>query len=97
MPWAAVREDYLLSNEYRHDEVRQRLAQLRQMVAQNQGIAPDQVDMANMDAFLIQNSSYIDASQDEILKSFGSMNNYLKDGLGLSRREVKQLQEELLR
>jgi protein-tyrosine phosphatase len=97
VPWATVREDYLLSNKYRHDEVQKRLAQLQQMAAEKQGIAPEQVDMDNMEAFLIQDGGYIDASQDEILKTFGSMNDYLDNGLGFSQQEVKQLQDRLLR
>ena len=48
-------------------------------------------------AFLIQDGGYIDASQDEILKTFGSMNDYLDNGLGFSQQEVKQLQDRLLR
>jgi protein tyrosine/serine phosphatase len=93
---ATGREDFLLSNEYRHDEVEKRLAQLQHMAAQKQGVAPGQVDMDNMDAFLIQNGSYIDASQDEVVKAFGSMALYIQDGLGLSRQELRQLQETLL-
>jgi protein-tyrosine phosphatase len=96
VPRATGREDFLLSNEYRHDEVEKRLAQLQHMAAQKQGVAPGQVDMDNMDAFLIQNGSYIDASQDEVVKAFGSMALYIQDGLGLSRQELRQLQETLL-
>ena len=66
------------------------------MAAEKQGIAPDQVDMANMEAFLIQNGSYIDASQDEIVKGFGSLANYIQDGLGFSQQDLIQLQETLL-
>ena len=96
VPWATVREDYLLSNEYRHDEVQKRLAQLQQMAAEKQNIAPNQVNMANTEAFLIQEGSYIDASHDEIITSHGSMADYLARGLGLSLEEIAQLQEALL-
>jgi len=96
VPWETVREDYLLSNQYRHDEVQKRLAQLQQMAAEKQGITPDQVDMANMEAFLIQNGSYIDASQDEIVKGFGSLAIYIQDGLDFSQQDLIQLQETLL-
>jgi protein-tyrosine phosphatase len=37
VPWEPVREGYLLSNRYRHDEVQMRLGQLRQMAANIRG------------------------------------------------------------
>ena len=45
VPWEIVREDYLLSNDFRKEEVEQRLEQLRQLATKNQGIAPEEVDM----------------------------------------------------
>ena len=96
VPWETVRQDYLLSNQYRHDEVQKRLTQLRQMAAEKQGVALEQVDMTNMNAFLIQNGAYIDASRDEINKAFGSMADYFQDGLAVSQQEIVQLQEALL-
>ena len=96
VPWATVREDYLLSNEYRHDEVKMRLVQLQQMAAKKQGIPSEQVDMANMEAFMIQNGRYIDSSYDEMLAAFGSLDDYLHNGLGLSRQAIGQLQDGLL-
>jgi protein-tyrosine phosphatase len=96
VPWETVREDYLLSNRYRHDEVQKRLGQLRQMAAAKQGIPPDQVDMSNMEAFLIQDGSYIDASYGEMVEEYGSVEGYVRDGLGLSGHELEWLRDELL-
>ena len=39
-----VRDDYLLSNKFRQGEVQNRLKQLRQQEADEQGIAPEEVD-----------------------------------------------------
>ena len=97
VPWEAVREDYLLSNKYRHNEVQMRLGQLRQMAAEKRGIAPEQVDMANMEAFLIQQGTYIDASKGEMIDEFGTVNDYITEGLGLSDQNVEHLRNELLR
>jgi protein-tyrosine phosphatase len=96
VPWETVREDYLLSNTYRHDEVRRRLVQLRQLAAEKQGIVPEEVDMGNMEAFLIQDGSYIDASYDEIIKVNGSRSEYISEGLGLTESVLIPLQESLL-
>jgi protein-tyrosine phosphatase len=96
VPWDTVREDYLLSNRYRHSEVQMRLGQLRQMAAEKRGIPPEQVDMANMEAFLIQEGAYIDASLEEMTREHGSVEGYLREGLGLSQQEIGSLRDELL-
>jgi protein tyrosine/serine phosphatase len=52
--------------------------------------------MSNMGAFLIQRGSYRDASYDEMVKTYGSVDDYLSSGLGLSSQEVDRLGDELL-
>ena len=96
VPWDMVREDYLLSNKFRHDEVQTRLAQLRQMAAEKRGIKPDKVDMTNMEAFLVQSGAYIDASKDEMIDEYGSVDDFITEGLGLSDREIHHLRDQLL-
>ncbi len=97
VPWDTVREDYLLSNKYREAEVNKRLAQLRKLVAERQSVPPENVDMTNIEAFYVQQGKYIDATRDEILKQYGSIEGYLIQGLGLSANEINQLRERLLR
>ena len=66
------------------------------MAAEKRGITPEQVDMTNMEALLIQNGSYIDASKDEMMDEYGSIEDYIAEGLGFSNREIQQLRAELL-
>jgi protein-tyrosine phosphatase len=96
VPWETVREDYLLSNVYRAAEVEHRLGQLRQAAATTQGIAPDEVDMAAANAFFVLDGTYIDASLDEAVRGYGSMQAYIRDGLGVSDDEIAQLRTSLL-
>ena len=96
VPWETVREDYLLSNHYRKAEVEMRLEQLRKLAASRQHIPLDQVDMTNFRAFYVLDGSYIDATRDEILKSFGSIDRYLTEGLALSEREIGRIRDRLL-
>ena len=65
--------------------------------ADNQRILPDQVDMTNIEAFYLLEGKYIDATRDEVLKQYGSINDYMKNGLGLSDREVQALAQRLLK
>jgi len=96
VPWETIREDYILSNTYRKEEVDYRLKQLRELAAKNQGINPDEVDMTNTNAFYILETEYIDAALDEAVKNYGSLENYIKEGLGLSKEEIQKLKDELL-
>jgi protein-tyrosine phosphatase len=96
VPWETVREDYLLSNAYRKAEVEKRLSALRLKAAETLYIKPKQVDVTNMNAFYILHASYIDASLDEAVKKYGSMGNYIRDGLGITDKELSDLREHLL-
>jgi protein-tyrosine phosphatase len=96
VPWETIRGDYLLSNVYRKKEVEKRIDDLRDLAAKKQGIPPDQVDMTNIKAFYILEGSYIDASIDEIIKQYGSMEEYLDKGLGLDDGDIQRLKNELL-
>ena len=96
VPWETARKDYLLSNEYRKKEVMKRLKQLRELAAKNQGIPVDSVDMTNINAFYILQPSYIDASLDEAVKQHGSMELYIRDGLGITADEIRSLRNSLL-
>ena len=96
VPWETIREDYLLTNEYRHKDVEATLAKIRQMAAQKTGVPPEEVDMSNVEAFYILQGFYIDGSLDQAVESYGSMDAYIRDGLGLTDEEVKRLKNELL-
>jgi protein-tyrosine phosphatase len=96
VPWETIRNDYLLSNVYRKDEIERRISELRDMASEKQGIPPNEVDMTNINAFYILEASYIDATLDEISRVYGSMENYLHKGLGLTDKEIEKLREALL-
>jgi protein-tyrosine phosphatase len=61
VPWETVREDYLLSNEYRREVIDGQMEKARQRSAERQGIPPDEVDMISIEAFYVLSGSYIDA------------------------------------
>ena len=96
VPWDTIREDYLLSNEMRAEEIEKRTEQLRQAAAQTFGIAPAEVDMTNINAFYILQGHYIDGTLNQINGDYGGIENYLVTGLGLSPQEIEQLKQTLL-
>jgi protein-tyrosine phosphatase len=95
VPWETVRDDYLLSNTFRQEEIDHRLAQLRDRYAENHGILPEEVDTTNMDAFYILQASYIDAALEQAVEDYGSMAAYIRDGLGITDEEVAQLKRSV--
>jgi protein-tyrosine phosphatase len=96
VPWEVVREDYLLSNKFRKSEIEKRRMQLRQLAAKNQDVPLEEVDMSNINAFYVLQGSYIDATRDEILNKYDSIEAYLTKGLGLTKLEIHQLRSRLL-
>jgi protein-tyrosine phosphatase len=96
VPWETVREDYLLSNKYRKAEIEKRLGQLRALAARKQNVPLDKVDMTNINAFYILQGNYIDATRDEILKKYDSIDGYLTKGLELTKQGVQELRDRLL-
>ncbi len=66
------------------------------MAAAAQGVAPEEVDMAGANAFYILDGSYIDASLDEAVARYGSMDDYIRDGLGISDDDIQRLRATLL-
>lgn len=95
--WETIRGDYLLSNDYRKNEIEIRLEQLRYKAADHQGVTPDLVDMTNINAFYILKGSYIDATLNQILNEYGSIEGYLTNGLGLNNSDLDNLKGNLLK
>jgi protein-tyrosine phosphatase len=96
VPWETVREDYLLSNEYRGQEITRELERIRSMVAEEQGVDPAEVDMTNVEAFYILDGSYIDGSLEQAVAEYGSMDGYIREGLGIADEEIESLRDQLL-
>jgi len=96
VPWETVREDYLLSNQTRAEEVARRTEQLRMLAAETFDQDPADVDMTNINAFYILEAEYIDGSLKRIGEGYGGIEGYLKEGLGLTSGEIDKLREIML-
>jgi len=96
VPWETIREDYLLTNEYRADQVRAKLVKIRQQAAKTRGVSEEEVDMTNVEAFYILDGSYIDGTLERAVEEYGSMEAYIRDGLGISNEEILELRNQLL-
>ncbi len=69
---------------------------MRRLVAANQAVDPAEVDMSKVEEIYFLQSSHFDAMMDEVNTQFGSIDTYLRDGLGLSESQLTQLRANLL-
>ncbi|MFJ8435283.1 tyrosine-protein phosphatase [Kitasatospora sp. NPDC094019] len=84
VPRETVEADYLASNTYRAAEIAATLAQLPPAY---QAVYKPLLDVR---------SEYLAAGFDEVRQKFGSFDAYLKSGLGLDRRDLRDLRSQLL-
>ena len=96
VPWDTIRADYLLTNTFRAAQVETKLAKIRQQASKTLGVPPDEVDMTNVEAFYVVDGSYIDGSLEQAVAEYGSMEAYIRDGLGITDEEVEKLRRQLL-
>ncbi|MFF3113863.1 tyrosine-protein phosphatase [Kitasatospora sp. NPDC057904] len=84
VPRETVEADYLASNAYRAAE---NAATLAKLPPAYQAVYKPLLDVR---------PEYLDAGFDEVRKRFGSFDGYLKDGLGLDQRDLRDLRSQLL-
>jgi protein-tyrosine phosphatase len=96
VPWETVREDYLLTNVYRREEVAAALEGIRTGVAQIQGVDPASLDMSPVEAFYVLSAGSIDAVREQAAAGYGSLDDYIREGLGVTDAEIARLRQELL-
>ncbi|WP_430536493.1 tyrosine-protein phosphatase [Listeria rocourtiae] len=84
-----IMTDYLLSNKYREAENQKMLDALAKQT-DNPKV------LAGMKAVLDVRASYLNAAFDEINAKYGSMDAFLKQGLGLTNQDIKTLKKTYL-
>lgn len=89
VPKDKVMEDYLLSNKYRADE-NEKAVQAVLAETKNQQAAD------GMKAVMEVRESYLNAAFDEIDKKYGSLDAFLKEGLGLTKSDINKLKSMYL-
>jgi protein-tyrosine phosphatase len=96
VPWETVVEDYLLSNRQRHAQADAGFKTMRASAARQRGIAPEEVDMGNIRGLFFVHASYLGAAHDEITNEYGSVEAFIRDGIGWSDSDLRRLRGGLL-
>jgi protein-tyrosine phosphatase len=96
VPMETVIDDYLLSNTYRVGWTEQTLDKIRQAAAARSGVPAESIDLAPVEALFAARRTYMNAALESIDAEYGSLERYIRDGLGLSPEAQEELQESLL-
>ena len=96
VPWKTVVDDHLLSNVYRREENEEQLAQIREAMADQKGIPVGDVDMSSFDTLFWLTPAEFDAAQQAMTDNYGSVESYIREGLGISDEMRDRLRDELL-
>jgi protein-tyrosine phosphatase len=96
VPEKNVMEDYLLSNTYRAQEMRREIADFKRNQTSPHDELKTQRNEQVFQAIIEARREYLRAAFDEMIKEYGSVEAYVRKGLGVSKRQQKQLQRQLL-
>ena len=91
-----IMEDYLLSNTYRAQEMQRELSDFRRKQAPAQDGLKARRDEQLFQSLIEARREYLQAAFDEMIKEYGSIAAYIRNGLGVSKAQQKQLQNQLL-
>lgn len=89
VPEKTIMQDYLLSNKYRAAENKAAIGEVAKQTDD-----PKVID--GMKAIMDVRESYLNAAFMEINKQYGSMDRFLKDGLGLTSKDLTKLKSNYL-
>lgn len=96
VPWDDVRRDYLRSNNRLQGAVEDQIAGLTGSPDAPARPRPTEENLAALRRFFIVESSYIDAGRDEAERLAGSLEQYIRDHLGVSNELQASLRTTLL-
>lgn len=85
VPQEIVMQDYLASNYYRKNVNQNEAINIEKMYHLNPKVAEDLMSVK---------SAYLNATFDAITKQYGSIENYLKKSIGLTKRDIKILRKK---
>lgn len=92
--WNTVEKDYLLSNDFRKEEIEKRINALEKMAAQNPTIEDRKTNNRNIEAFYRLKPAYIEGTKNAVVRQYGSFESYFK-ALGIGESEIQKMQNIL--
>ena len=92
----SIIEDYLLSNTYRAQEMRRELADFKRKQTPAKDESKATRDAQVFQALIEARREYLQAAFDEMVREYGSIEAYIRHGLGVSQAQQRRLQRQFL-
>jgi len=96
VPWETVMYDYMLSNQYLKGESEAKKEQMRMLITKPGGVPLNDMEMAYIAPLFTVAPTYLDGARQEMVDENGSVENYIREGLGISDEVRDRLRNELL-
>ena len=88
--------DFLLTNEAIASEIQETVESFREMIIANTGQEPTEEDMENLTNFATMHSEYLQAALDRVVEAYGSADNFIRDGIGITDEQRSAFRASLL-
>lgn len=96
VPWETVLDDYLLSNTLRAAQAEAGLASMRRSLARRRRVDPETVDASTVRGLFFVDAAYLEAARDEMVQRHGSVDGFLREGVGVTDEALAALRDALL-
>jgi len=91
-----VMDDFLLTNEVIASDIQESVESFREMIIENTGREPTEEDMENLTNFVTMHSEYLQSALDRVVEVYGSVDNFIRDGIGISDEQRNAFRASLL-
>ena len=89
-----VMDDYLLSNEVIASDIQATVEGLLEQIATHK--IPTEEDRERLTNFSTMHSEYLQVALDQVVEEYGSFDNFVRDGIGITDGQLNAFQEALL-
>ena len=91
-----VMDDFLLTNQVIASDIKETVESFRETIIANTGQEPTEEDMENLTNFATMHSEYLQAALDMVVKEYGSFDNFIRDGIGITDAQRSAFRASLL-
>jgi len=91
-----VMDDFLLTNEVTASDIQDAVELFRETIIANTGQEPTEEDMENLTNFATMHSEYLQAALDRVVEEYGSVDNFIRDGIGITDDQRSAFRAALL-
>jgi len=89
-----VMDDYLLTNKIIASDLKEDVELFLEQIAAHK--VPTEEDRVNLTNFVTMHSEYLQAALDRVVEEYGSVDNFIRDGIGITDEQRNAFQAALL-